>query len=1164
MARPDQIIALPERPPEIGELVQVRSRRWLVEEVTPSETPGQSPLVTLACADDDAQGQALRVYWDYEIDRRILEEEGWEHLAERGFDDPRRFAAFLHTLRWHCVTATDSNLFQSPFRAGIRIDAYQMEPLRKALRLPRVNLFIADDTGLGKTIEAGLIARELLLRRKAKTIVVAAPPSVLEQWKGELEDRFGLVFEILDRAYLTRMRRERGFGVNPWMTHSRFLVSHNLLIDPSYADPMRAWLGALRPGSLLILDEAHHAAPSSGGRYGIESKFTRAVRDLAGRFEHRLFLSATPHNGHSNSFSTLLELLDPYRFTRGVKVRGRKALEDVMVRRLKEDIRVTQGGFPERRVERVIIDGLPADAPELELSRLLDEYRTAREQRYAKASGKAQAAAGLLVVGLQQRLLSSVEAFARSLVVHRRTVEGRWEREQASAASGDEPGRVSATEQSRAATGEEPGGASATGQPPASEAATTNQLRAPEAAATGQSRSPQAAALADDDHQLFLVPPAADDERGEQDPELAEAEEEAQIEAITEAAESGAAPDADVEHAELWRREQALLDHMQAIAEQARHVPDAKTLRFIDWMREKMCPELPPFGRPPQGRPPRWNDRRVLVFTENREGTKRYLRNILEQAIAGTDRADERIEVIDGLTQGARRKEVQRRFNADPVVDPLRILLATDAAREGLNFQAHCADLFHFDLPWNPGRIEQRNGRIDRKLQPAAEVRCHYFVLPQREEDKVLEVLVRKTETIKRELGSLSKVIDDDVERRLRGGIRHRDADRLKHAIEKADLDEVRRQITEEELEAARDRRDDLTEQVERCRGLLERSRTWVGFEAEPFRDALSCALEVLGAEPLARDSGGNGGGQGRATWTFPALDRRMGADPTWAATLDTLRAPRRRDQKLADWRREAPIRPVVFEDAGVLGDDTVHLHLEQRVAQRLLARFRAQGFVHHDLSRACLAQARDSIPRVVLLGRLCLYGRRAERLHEEIVPLAARWVEPARRSDPLRAYAREAETRTLQLLEQALAGRPDWTPPEVIQAKLLAAAPRDIEELLPQLEPRAVEIAELATRRLRERGEREARDLDVTLRRQRERIVDELDRHQGQYAQITLDFDADERRQLQTNMRYWRTRLDQFDRDLKQEPGRIRAFYEVQAKRVEPVGLVYLWPETN
>ena len=87
---------------------------------------------------------------------------------------------------------------------------------------------------------------------------------------------------------------------------------------------------------------------------------------------------------------------------------------------------------------------------------------------------------------------------------------------------------------------------------------------------------------------------------------------------------------------------------------------------------------------------------------------------------------------------------------------------------------------------------------------------------------------------------------------------------------------------------------------------------------------------------------------------------------------------------------------------------------------------------------------------------------------------------------------------------------------------------------------------------------------MDETLRRQRERIVEELGRHEGRYQQIALAFDEEERRQLRANMRYWRTRLDQFDRDLDQEPARIRAFYEVQARRVEPVGLVYLWPETN
>src|SRR5262249_2021902 len=162
-------------------------------------------------------------------------------------------------------------------------------------------------------------------------------------------------------------------------------------------------------------------------------------------------------------------------------------------------------------------------------------------------------------------------------------------------------------------------------------------------------------------------------------------------------------------------------------------------------------------------------------------------------AIEGTHRWDERIAVIDGLTSSARRHEIQRRFNTDPAHDPLRILIATDAAREGLNFQAHCADLFHFDLPWNPGRIDQRNGRIDRKLQPQPEVRCYYFVLPDRTEDRVLDVLVRKTETIKRDLGSLSQVIEDDVERILRQGIRHRDADRLIAEIQKADLDAERK-----------------------------------------------------------------------------------------------------------------------------------------------------------------------------------------------------------------------------------------------------------------------------------------------------------------------------------------------------------------------------------
>ena len=178
-------------------------------------------------------------------------------------------------------------------------------------------------------------------------------------------------------------------------------------------------LGNFRPRALLILDEAHHAAPASGARYAVDSQFTRAVRGLAERFEHRLFLSATPHNGHSNSFSSLLEILDPQRFTRGVPVRPRE-LEAVMVRRLKSDLRYFGEKFPERVVDPIRIDGLPSDTPELVLSRKLAEYGEVIRARTANLPPREAGYVRLTFVGLQQRLLSSIAAFAKTLEVHRK------------------------------------------------------------------------------------------------------------------------------------------------------------------------------------------------------------------------------------------------------------------------------------------------------------------------------------------------------------------------------------------------------------------------------------------------------------------------------------------------------------------------------------------------------------------------------------------------------------------------------------------------------------------------------------------------------------------------------------------------------------------------
>ena len=1083
--------------PVAGQIVRVRQRQYFVEEAVPPGVGDDSTLVRLACLDDDAQGQPLEVLWEKEVDPEIISAEAWQEIAGRGFDPPKLFSAYLHTLQWNCVTSTDPNLFQSPFRAGIRIDAYQLEPLQKALRLPRVNLFIADDVGLGKTIEAGLIARELLLRKKAQDIVVACPPSMLLQWQDELEDRFGMVFQVLDKDYIARVRQERGYGVNPWTTHTRFLVSHRLLIDEAYTATLRDWLGDFRPGSLLILDEAHHAAPSSGAKYAIDSKITRAVRDLAGRFEHRLFLSATPHNGHSNSFSALLEILDPQRFCRGVPVRSKKVLDAVMIRRLKEDLRAVAGGFPKRVVRQIDLSGLPADTPELRLSVLLDQYRELREERLKNETKRKQATAALLISGLQQRLLSSVEAFARTLRVHRRTVEKHWQ-------------------------------AAGKGRP--------------------ESDGTHATPL------LFAEGVDNDDDRATLSEEELQAEEEAQIEAATR--ETSPARD------DGFGRERQLLDQMTEIAEGARGLPDARVRKLVDWIRENMCPDLPPPGTiRAQGPLARWKDTRVIIFTEY-DDTKRYLHQQLSSAIATTDRAVDRIAIYHGPTPAADREEIKRQFTTDPRKHPVRILIATDAAREGLNLQTHCWDLFHFDVPWNPSRLEQRNGRIDRKLQPNPEVYCHYFVYTQRKEDRILEVLVRKTETIKKELGSLSQVLEGRLARTLKQGIRHRDIAALAAELDGTNPEDDNRRVVEEELEAARERQEDLKGQIQRLQNRLKASQDWLALRQDHFRSALSCAHQMMHADPLKPLPGGDDWDKPIDRFEFPALDRRQGADPTWAETMDTLRAPRRRDQKPWDWRRESPIRPIVFHDTGTMDQDVVHLHLEHRVVQRLLGRFRAQGFVHHDLSRACLTQSRDAIPRVVLMGRLCLYGPSAARLHEELVPVTARWVEPSLRKQGLTPYGRDAEMKTLDLLETALLPSAGPEPDPVIQGKLREAAARDIQELLSHLELRGRELAEGARIALARRAEQEATAMKTILEEQKSRVAETSAKYRDR--QGWLDFNDDELRQLESNKRHWEKRLHAIDQELASEPGRIRAIYEVKAQRIEPVGLVYLWPVTG
>jgi hypothetical protein len=431
-------------------------------------------------------------------------------------------------------------------------------------------------------------------------------------------------------------------------------------------------------------------------------------------------------------------------------------------------------------------------------------------------------------------------------------------------------------------------------------------------------------------------------------------------------------------------------------------------------------------------------------------------------------------------------------------------------------------------------------------------VRCYYFVYAQRPEDRVIATLVRKTRTIQKELGSLSPVLEARLGRLLEKGIARAEISRIEREIETQGNDPAKQTVVTEELESTRERKQELAGELDVLRTMLDASKRFLGLDEQNFVNAISSALTISGFEPMKQIGNGE-----RSVFAFPDLASREGADPTWADTIDTLREPLKRGENAWELRQN-PLRPVVFQDPGVLNDSVVHLHLEHRVVQRLLNRFLAQGFVHDDLSRACVGQSDDAIPRVVVLGRLSLYGTSAARLHDEIVTIAAQWTDPERRTGPLKPYGATTEAKTLDLLESSISGPRAERVPAGIQGKLLASVSRDISELLPSLEARATDFAAAATEKLARRGQQESRDMTQILENQRKQITATLEKVETQ--QLTLWTD-EEKRQLDSDRRHWQRRLIDLRNELQTEPVRIRASYEVKATRVEPVGVVYLWP---
>ncbi|MGD0745516.1 MAG: SNF2-related protein, partial [Verrucomicrobiota bacterium] len=329
--------------PEPGQVVIVRQRPFVVSDIQSSTLPlpatVQQPverqhLLRLSSVEDEGVGEELSIVWELEPGVACLEKAQLPTLKD--FDPPLIFDAFLDAVAWGSVSSADDKALQAPFRSGVEVDDYQLDPVVRALSMPRVNLLVADDVGLGKTIEAGLVMQELILRHRARSILIVCPSSIQVQWKEEMRDKFGLDFRIVDSDLLADLRRRRGIHVNPWTHFPRLITSIDYL---KRERPMRLFRETLpagdqpaypRPYDLMIVDEAHNVAPSGRGKYATDSQRTGAILTLAPYFEHKLFLTATPHNGYVESFSALLELLDNQRFARASKI-SRTQLEAVMV-----------------------------------------------------------------------------------------------------------------------------------------------------------------------------------------------------------------------------------------------------------------------------------------------------------------------------------------------------------------------------------------------------------------------------------------------------------------------------------------------------------------------------------------------------------------------------------------------------------------------------------------------------------------------------------------------------------------------------------------------------------------------------------------------------------------------------------------------------------------
>ncbi|MEU4108039.1 helicase-related protein [Streptomyces sp. NPDC027717] len=309
----------------VGSLVHARGREWVV---LPDSTEELLVLRPLGGADVDIAGvlPGLETVVPATFARPTPSDLGDQHTA-----------GLLRT-----ALRLGFRAGAGPFRslASIAVDPrpYQLVPLMMALRQDTVRLLIADDVGIGKTVESGLIAAELLAQGDARGLVVLCSPALAEQWRAELHGKFGIDARLVLPATIGRLERETPYGQSVFRRDGAYVVSTDFIKSPRHREDF------LRNcPDLVIVDEAHTcvadstaqvSARTSQQRYGL----LRTLADDPAR--HLLLVTATPHSGKEEPFRRLLGLLDPRLATVSFDTRaGRELLAEFFVQRRRADIR---------------------------------------------------------------------------------------------------------------------------------------------------------------------------------------------------------------------------------------------------------------------------------------------------------------------------------------------------------------------------------------------------------------------------------------------------------------------------------------------------------------------------------------------------------------------------------------------------------------------------------------------------------------------------------------------------------------------------------------------------------------------------------------------------------------------------------------------------------